>query len=105
MLNPRDSLFDVIVHSQDIAVPLGREFPVPAQDVRRGLERVWQMGWPFRAQRRLANLRLVATDTDWVVGDGPEVSGPALSLLLLLTGRTETATTSLNGAGVAVLPR
>lgn len=105
VLNPRDSLFDVIVHSQDIAVPLGREFPVPAQDVRRGLERVWQMGWPFRAQRRLANLRLVATDTDWVVGDGPEVSGPALSLLLLLTGRTETATTSLNGAGVAVLPR
>jgi uncharacterized protein (TIGR03083 family) len=105
MLNPRDSLFDTIVHSQDIAVPLGREFPVPAQDARRGLERVWPMGWPFRAQRRLANLKLVATDTDWVVGDGPEVTGPALSLLLLLTGRTETATRSLNGAGVAVLLR
>ena len=105
MLNPRDSLFDAIVHSQDIAVPLGREFPVPAQDTRRGLERVWQMGWPFRAQRRLANLKLVATDTDWAVGDGPEVTGPALSLLLLLTGRTETATRSLNGAGVAVLLR
>jgi uncharacterized protein (TIGR03083 family) len=105
MLNPRDSLFDAIVHSQDIAVPLGREFPVPAQDTRRGLERVWQMGWPFRAQRRLANLKLVATDTDWAVGDGPVVTGPALSLLLLLTGRTETATRSLNGAGVAVLLR
>jgi len=104
VLNPRDSLFDVIVHSQDIALPLGREFPVPTQDVRRGLERVWDMGWPFRARRRLAGLRLTATDADWVVGDGPEVAGPALSLLLLLTGRTDTATRSLNGAGVAALP-
>jgi hypothetical protein len=31
--------------------------------------------------------RLVATDIDWAVGDGPEIRGPVLALLLLLTGR------------------
>jgi hypothetical protein len=54
VLDTRDSLFDVIVHSQDVAVPLGREFPVPAEYTRSGLQRVWAMGWPFRAARRLA---------------------------------------------------
>jgi uncharacterized protein (TIGR03083 family) len=103
VLNTRDSLFDVIVHSQDIALPLGRDFEVPADYVRRGLQRVWGMGWPFRAQRRLAGMTLAATDTDWTVGSGPEVTGPALSLLLLLTGRTAAAAPSLQGAGVASL--
>jgi hypothetical protein len=46
------------------------------------------MGWPFHAERRLAGLALRATDTDWAVGEGPEIAGPALALLLLSTGRT-----------------
>lgn len=104
VLNTRDSLFDVIVHSQDIAVPLGRDVPVPVELTRRGLDRVWAMGWPFRARRRLDGLTLRATDTAWSVGAGPEVEGPALALLLLMTGRTETVRASLGGSGVAVLP-
>ena len=102
-LDARNALFDALVHSQDIALPLGREFPVPVQHCRMGLDRVWAMGWPFRARRRLAGVRLRADDTDWTVGGGPEVAGPALSLLLLLTGRTGTAVHRLRGPGVAVL--
>jgi uncharacterized protein (TIGR03083 family) len=104
VLDVRDSLFDVIVHSQDIALPLGRTVEVPVEPTRRGLDRVWEMGWPFRAGRRLAGLHLRASDTDWERGDGPTVEGPALALLLLLTGRTTTAAPLLTGSGVARLP-
>jgi uncharacterized protein (TIGR03083 family) len=99
-LDTRNALFDVIVHSQDISIPLGRTFPVPVDFTCRGLDRVWGMGWPFNARRRLAGRTLTATDTDWTVGSGPEVSGSALSLLLLLTGRTSTARRELIGAGL-----
>jgi len=102
-LDTRNNLFDVIVHSQDMARPLGRDLPVPAGYSRDGLQRVWEMGWPFRAKRRLAGVRLTATDTDWAVGDGPEVAGSALALLLLLTGRTAAAVDALEGSGVAAL--
>ena len=103
VLNARDTLFDLAVHSQDMAIPLGRDFPVPAEVSRQGLARVWAMGWPFNARRRLAGLTLRATDAEWTVGTGPEVSGPALSLLLLLTGRTTTVVDALDGRGVARL--
>jgi uncharacterized protein (TIGR03083 family) len=97
VLDTRNSLFDVIVHSQDIAVPLGREFGIPADASREGLRRVWAMGWPFHARRRLDGVTLRATDTDWTVGTGPEVAGPALALLLLLTGRPTDALTTPPG--------
>lgn len=104
VLSTRDSLFDVLVHSQDMAVPLQVDFTVPPEHARLGLQRVWEMGWPFHARKRLAGLTLRATDTAWTVGEGPEVSGPAIALLLLLTGRTSTAVRSLEGPGVQRLP-
>jgi len=97
VLKTADSLFDVIVHSQDIALPLGRTLDVPPEASRRGLDRVWEMGWPFRARRRFAGHTLRATDTDWSVGAGPEINGPALALLLLLTGRDAAARPALTG--------
>lgn len=103
LLDTRNALFDVIVHSQDIALPLGRDFPVPVSLAHQGLQRVWEMGWPFQARKRLARLTLRATDTDWHVGNGPEVSGPALALLLLLTGRKEAAAGNLHGPGLTSL--
>ncbi len=102
-LDTRNALFDAIVHSQDIAIPLGRTFAVPVDFTVQGLDRVWAMGWPFHAQRRLAGRRLTATDTSWTVGAGPEISGTALSLLLLLTGRTSSARNELAGAGLELL--
>ena len=103
VLDSRDALFDVIVHSQDIAIPLGREFPVPVSAVRDALERVWSMGWPFHAKRRFKGVALRATDSDWAVGSGREIAGDSLTLLLLLTGRTSTAVGELHGPGVAGL--
>jgi uncharacterized protein (TIGR03083 family) len=103
VLDTRDSLFDVIVHSQDIALPLGRDFSVPAELSRQGLQRVWAMGWPFNARRNLAGFTLRATDIPWSVGTGPEIAGTALALLLVLTGRTAAVADSLHGPGLAAL--
>lgn len=102
LTNYRNVLFDVLVHGQDIAIPLGRIWPMPVDAARAAVERVWTMGWPFWAKRRLRGVRLTATDSDWTAGDGPDVRGSAGALLLLLTGRTVTMP-ELTGDGVALL--
>ena len=91
--------FDTLVHVQDITVPLGIPVAMPLDSAREGAERVWRMGWPFWARRRLRGLRLTATDVDWSAGQGAEVRGPIQDLLLLLTGRTAVVLPRLSGPG------
>ena len=102
-----EPMLDVLVHGQDIAIPLGIERPMPVDAAAAAATRVWTMGWPmsraFRPQSRLRGLRLVATDVDWSVGEGHRVEGPIEALLLLLTGRTA-ALDRLSGPGVARVP-
>lgn len=98
-LNP---LADVLVHGQDIAVPLGRHREMPLDAAAVAATRDWTMGFPFHARRRLAGLRLAATDVDWAVGDGPIVEGPIAALLLVITGRPA-GVSRLGGAGAAEL--
>lgn len=97
--NYRNALFDILVHVQDIAIPVGVARPMPVDGARAGATRVWTMGWPFWARRRLRGVRLVATDTDWSVGEGAELRGPIEALLLLLTGRAAVALPHLEGPG------
>jgi uncharacterized protein (TIGR03083 family) len=99
----RNILFDLLVHMQDIAIPLGIDLPMPVIPAAAGATRVWSMGWPFWARRRLRGLRLRATDTDWSSGAGAELHGPIRMLLLLLTGRTTTALPHLSGPGVQAI--
>jgi uncharacterized protein (TIGR03083 family) len=102
-----EPLIDVLVHGQDVAVPLGRPRPMPLAAAAAAATRVWTMRWPFTvafdARRRLAGLRLEATDTQWAAGDGEVVEGPVEALLLLLTGRVAAARDRLSGPGVARL--
>jgi uncharacterized protein (TIGR03083 family) len=101
--NYRNTLFDVLVHGQDIAIPLGRRREMPPDAARAAATRVWTMGWPFWAKRRFGGFHLSATDVDWTVGNGfREVSGPIDALLLLITGRT-VALDRLTGDGAAAL--
>ncbi|SEO59153.1 maleylpyruvate isomerase family mycothiol-dependent enzyme [Trujillonella endophytica] len=97
-LTPLEPLIDVLVHGQDMTLPLGRIRPVPEAAAAAAAQRVWEMGFPFRARRRLAGLRLTATDVDWTAGSGAPVEGPVAALLLLLTGRTA-ALDRLTGEG------
>ena len=101
---------DVLVHSQDIAIPLHPDHAMPAEAFRAAADRVWRRAFPFRARSRLAGLRLRATDTDWAVGEraaagglgGPVVEGTMADLLLLLTGRP-VVLPRLTGPGVELL--
>lgn len=100
--NWRNILFDIMVHGQDIAIPLGRERQMPLDAAAAGATRAWTMGWPFWAKRKLKGFRLVATDVDWTAGKGAEIRGPIQAILLLLTGRP-VALRWLSGEGVASL--
>jgi len=102
--NYRNILFDILVHGQDIAIPLGVAREMPLDAARAGVDRVWTMGWPFGVKRELRQFRYVATDVDCTAGDGPEVTGPVSALLLLLTGRPA-ALPRLSGPGVQALTR
>ena len=80
-------LLDVLVHTQDIAIPLGLTHRMPADAAAACAEQVWRIPFPFHARRRLGGFALRATDADWQAGSGPAVEGPIEALLLLLTGR------------------
>lgn len=86
----KNALMDVMVHSQDIALPLGLERHMPVEAAVVAADDLWRIGFPFHARRRLAGHRLAATDTDWSVGEGAEISGPIEALVMLLAGRTAT---------------
>lgn len=100
--NYRNILLDVLVHGQDIAIPLGRTRSMPLEAARVSAERVWTMGWPFWSRRRLRGVRVSATDVDWSAGRGAPVEGPIAAVLLLLTGRPA-ALPQLSGDGVGEL--
>jgi uncharacterized protein (TIGR03083 family) len=102
-----EPLLDLLVHGQDIAVPLGRPRTMPVEPATTAATRVWVMPWPmsstFSPRRRLAGLRLRATDVDWTVGDGDLVEGSIRALLMVLTGRTAAVQDELSGPGAARL--
>lgn len=98
----RDALVDVLVHTQDIAIPLGRRHEMPVDAARASAEAYRNNLFPFSARRRLAGCRLEATDTDWAAGEGALVRGPIAALLLLITGRPASLA-ELSGDGVPQL--
>ena len=95
-------LGEIVVHAGDIRQPLGQAGESSPEALAACLTLYQGMGFPVGAKKRISGLRLVATDLDWSHGAGPEVSGPALPLLLAMTGRAP-GLGDLAGAGVATL--
>lgn len=83
-----EPLIDLLVHGQDLCVPLGIDRAMPRDAAVAAAQRVWQMGFPFQARRRLAGQRLIAVDVEFDVGEGREVRAPIRDLLMLMTGRS-----------------
>jgi uncharacterized protein (TIGR03083 family) len=99
-----ETLIDILVHSQDIAIPLGRRLELPPAAAATAATRslTMRMPPPLPPVKKVAGFRLTATDTSWSAGDGPEVRGPMAALLLVLSGRLA-ALPQLSGDGLADL--
>jgi uncharacterized protein (TIGR03083 family) len=96
------ALGEVMVHGEDIRRALGSPGDHPAEHLVQLAEDYKGSGAPLRGKKRAAGLRFVATDTDWSTGDGPEVTGPTMSLVMAMVGRTG-ALADLTGEGVETL--
>jgi uncharacterized protein (TIGR03083 family) len=95
-------LGEIVVHGEDIRRPLGLKHQ-PPEGALVALADSWKnANLLIGSKRRIAGVRLTATDVDWSHGDGPEVTGPLLSLILAMTGR-KGSHVDLDGDGVAVL--
>lgn len=100
---PVDSwLGETIIHGEDIRRPLGIKREYPLEAVVRVLDFYKNSNLIVGAKKRVAGVTLRATDADWSNGSGPDVSGPAMSLLMVMTGRSS-ALDDLSGPGVEAL--
>lgn len=95
-------LGEVIVHSEDVRRPLGLNRAYPMHAVVAVADFYKGSNVLIGSKKRIEGVTLAATDTDWSHGSGPEASGPMLSLLLAMTGRTA-ALSDLTGPGVDTL--
>jgi uncharacterized protein (TIGR03083 family) len=82
------ALGEIMVHGEDLRRPLGAKGDHPAEHLVALAETYKKTGAPLRAKKRLEGLKLTATDVDWTAGEGPEVRGPCMSLILGMVGRT-----------------
>jgi uncharacterized protein (TIGR03083 family) len=101
---PLDSrIVEEIVHGEDIRRPLGLTRSYPTEAVVRALRLQVRTPASFGGSKELvAPLRLTALDADVSIGEGLEVSGSALNLLLAVSGRP-VALKDLDGPGAGVL--
>lgn len=95
-------LGDVVVHGNDALRPVGLEFevhPVDAVSVLDAYRRVGGLVFHTRPHR---NVRLVATDVEWSCGNGPDVTGRAIDIIMLMANRRQVLGL-LSGPGVTDL--
>ena len=96
------ALGEVMVHGEDIRRSQGARGEHPAEHLVTLADLYKKTGPPLRARKRIAGLKLQATDADWSTGDGPEVKGPCMSLIMAMVGRTG-ALADCDGPGVETL--
>lgn len=105
-VTPLETLTDILVHSQDIAIPLAVHLPMRPELSALAATRRWDTRntWLATVNRRLPlnSYQLRATDVNWSRGQGSDITGPIGAILLLLTGRPA-ALEQLTGEGADAL--
>ncbi len=96
------ALGEVMVHGEDIRRAQGSRGEHPEEHLVTLADLYKNAGAPLRAKKRVVGLKLQATDADWSTGEGPEVAGPCMSLIMAMVGRTG-ALDDCSGAGVGTL--
>jgi uncharacterized protein (TIGR03083 family) len=101
--SPAVALGEVVVHGADMFRPLEIPWDVdPGLVVRVVPTYRWLRRVAFHA-RPLGRVQLSATDIEWTEGEGPQIRGRALDLLLLLANRSPVLP-ALSGPGLSQLP-
>ena len=98
-ITPAMMLSDVLIHQQDVRRPLGLTRVIPTDRLECALDTEVTNKFVSGDGKRF-NLR--ATDIDWNYGEGPEVTGSAEALLMVIA-RRKSATRDLSGPGAATL--
>jgi len=80
-------LGEIVVHGEDIRRPLGIVHRSPEAALVAVADNYKKTNLLIGSKRRIAGLGLRATDVDWAQGQGPEVSGPLISLIMAMAGR------------------
>jgi uncharacterized protein (TIGR03083 family) len=96
------ALGEVMVHGEDIRRSLGACGEHAPEHLVTLAESYKKTGLPLYGKKRVAGLKLRATDVDWATGEGPEVAGPCMSLIMAMVGRTG-ALADCDGPGVDTL--
>jgi uncharacterized protein (TIGR03083 family) len=85
---PATRLVEAVVHGEDVRRPLGLQREYPLDHVLPALRyQVKTSASVGGGRERAAGFRLVAVDSDFSSGEGPEVHGTSLALLLAISGR------------------
>jgi uncharacterized protein (TIGR03083 family) len=95
-------LGEIVVHGEDIRRPLGLHHHAPEAALAAVADSWKNSNLLIGSKRRIAGLRLRATDTGWSHGTGPEVAGPLASLVAAMGGRKD-AHADLTGDGLPIL--
>jgi uncharacterized protein (TIGR03083 family) len=103
-LGPEVGMRATVIHHQDMRRPLGMPRVIPEERLRAALDVILtpRGSTNLGSFQRSEGIALRATDVDWSWGQGPEVSGPAESILMTLAGRPS-ALADLDGEGIPAL--
>lgn len=97
-------LVEEIAHGEDIRRALGLKRDYPPRALELAVEYQARTPDSVGGGKNLAQrVRLVSEDEQFILGLGPDLVGPRLELLMVLTGR-QAAAGSLSGAGTYYLP-
>jgi uncharacterized protein (TIGR03083 family) len=101
---PLAPLTDVLVHTRDVARPLGLDVSAPLSSWKVVLDFLVSTGATrgFVRKGRTSGLQFKAADQEWTAGEGSSVEGPSEALAMSILGRS-VALSDLSGEGVAVL--
>lgn len=99
---PAVGLADLLVHSCDMFRPLGIDTETDPHEVRLALDAYRRVGRLVVHAAPSHQVTLVATDVDWRAGNGPQVTGKAIDLLLLMAN-CRPVIPALSGPGLTLL--
>jgi uncharacterized protein (TIGR03083 family) len=104
LANSPGGLGELVVHAEDIRRPLGLSHRVDPAGLLAVARFFATRDFAVNSRSLVRGLTLVASDTDFRHGSGPEVRGPLLALVMTMAGRPAHLA-DVTGAGVPELAR